>query len=122
MGSSDKAYSLSRRNFIKSAALTMGAVTLALLSDPLQVAAMDIDLSQEAINFRAVGRLFKGTLDGQILESADAGKTWQRVMNFGPDFAVRSLVLQRGQLFATLIYKGLSFSLHSPDGRTWYSV
>ena len=112
---------INRRSFLKSSSLAAGAAVLALLADRYPAAALDPALLQDAVYLPALSRLFKGTRDGQILESTDAGKTWQRVMNFGPDCAVQSLSFRRGQFGVTLTYRGLTFSLHSRDGRSWYS-
>lgn len=122
MGNSDKMNPLSRRDFLKSSTLAAGAAAWALLPGYLQTSALPAGFSQGEVFLHAMNRLYKGTRDGQILESNDDGKTWQRIMYFGPEHAVQSLRLLHGRLQTTLSYKGLTFSLHSRDGRTWYST
>ncbi len=71
---------------------------------------------------RALGRLYKGTFDGQILESLDNGQTWQRVMNFGSHLAVWQVLEKSGQLYAEVGIQRYSFWLRSADARQWLTV
>lgn len=65
------------------------------------------------------GRLLRGTADGRVLESVDAGGSWQTIANFGPQCAVTRLSPRRDEFVATVALQGHTFSLRSADGRLW---
>jgi hypothetical protein len=64
---------------------------------------------------------YRGTLDGRIMISTNAGKTWQLHTNFGSDFSVRSLRTDiSGQLNAELEFAGYPFNLFlAQNGNLW---
>ena len=66
--------------------------------------------------------LYKGTVDGQILESGDGGATWHTRANFGADFAIRQVVRSGDRLYAEVGFQGHSFMLKSQDGGVWFTA
>jgi len=70
------------------------------------------------------GRLYKGNRSGQILESRDAGASWQQLADFGSSTPVDEIRADRDQLYAVLetLPGGHRFSLKSTDGRTWRTL
>jgi hypothetical protein len=109
----DRTYS--RRNFMKVAGLTAGAL---LLVPAAAQAAGTYIIAQTA----ALGKMYRGTRDGRVLESIDGGKTWQQVANFGSHCAVQALNDRRGKLQARIGVGAHGFDLASADGRKWYTV
>jgi hypothetical protein len=97
--------------------LKLGAATsLALL---LQASPLGRILGPS--NVEAKGLLYRGSRDGYIYSSADGGRTWQEMANFGPDLRVRVSRDLKGQVFARLFYQGSAFELNLlKDGRTWW--
>ena len=93
-----------RRDFLKLS----GLATAALL---FQVN----PLSRVASQFKQVeshGRLYRGTHDGKILMSTDAGKNWQLHTNFGPEFSVPDLSTDlREQVHVQLEFANHTFDL-----------
>ena len=69
----------------------------------------------------ALGRLYRGTRLGEILESVDGGASWRTVARFGAELPVRR-VFARDQLYAELEFGGRRFTLKSTDARAWYTV
>lgn len=107
--------SYSRRTFFKVAGLTAGALLLAPRS------------AQGAGNYfiayaKAFGRQYRGTRDGLVFESADGGRTWQQVANFGSHCAVQALSDRQGKLQARIGVGAYDFGLTSADGRKWYTA
>ncbi len=109
---------MNRRSFlIGIAQLTLGGIVVAGL--PGRLIASVLAANPEA---RALGRSFKGTRDGQILESLDNGKTWQRCADFGQRCSIVALREREGQLYVQVGVQGHSFYLRSSDAHKWYTV
>ena len=108
---------LSRRGFIRAAGLLTGA----LLLSPWPVAGAGGSMAARPVNtvIKALGKEYLGTFDGLIYESADGGRSWQRVANFGQHCAVLTLRERQGQLQALIGLKDHHFDLTSANARTW---
>ena len=86
---------MEKRAFLKLAGAVSGAALI-----PTTVMAGTTSLSIEA---DALGKRFRGTQDGKILMSGDAGKSWTLHADFGAGFAVKQLTPDaRGGLRARL--------------------
>ncbi len=109
----DRTYS--RRSFIKVASLTAGAVLLAPV-------VAQIVSGASVVYAEALGKKYKGTRDGRVLESVDGGKTWQQVANFGSHCAVLALIDRKGRIQAKIGVGGYDFALISADARVWHTV
>jgi hypothetical protein len=109
----DRTYS--RRNFIKVAGLTAGAL---LLAPAAAQGAGSYIIAQTT----ALGKMYRGTRDGLVFESGDGAKTWQQVANFGSHCAVQALQERRGRLQAQVGVAGYGFALTSSDARLWRTV
>lgn len=105
-----------RRDFLKlngllSAALFMQFSSLGkVVSFPLEV--------------EAQGKLYRGTSDGKIHVSGDAGKSWQLHTKFGSDFSIQYLSVNFwGQVKAELGFAGRSFELVLAEtGNIWKAI
>ena len=67
-------------------------------------------------------RLLRGASDGRILESLDAGASWQCVARLGEHCAVREIVARGDLFYATIETRGGHFVLRSGDARTWRTL
>ncbi len=68
-------------------------------------------------------RLYRGTADGKLYESTDAGKSWQLITDFGSIYAIQTITPGNNDaLTVELIYMGLGFNLHSTDKSIWRTV
>lgn len=105
-----------RRDFLKLSGLFSAAVLI-----PLNSLAKAISLPVEV---EAQGNLFRGTADGKIFISADAGKTWQLHTNFGSNFSIVNLGLNLwGQVEAQLGFADHSFQVAlAKNGIAWKAV
>jgi hypothetical protein len=105
-----------RRDFLKVSGLLSAAVLL-----PFNSLGKAVSLPAEV---EVQGRLFRGTSDGRILISDDAGRTWQMHTNFGSDFSIAHLGLNFwGQLEAQLAFAGHSFDVAlGRNGKAWKAV
>jgi hypothetical protein len=106
---------MDRRNFLKLSGLLSAAVF------------MQFNSLEKAVSFpvevEAQGKLFRGTSDGKIYISANAGKSWQLHTNFGSAFYIFGLADDWGQVHAQLGFEGHSFELALiENGKTWRTV
>jgi hypothetical protein len=108
-------HSYSRRTFFKVTGLAAGAL---LLAPGSAQSAGNYYIAHAAV----FGRHYRGTRDGLVFESVDAGETWQQVANFGSHCAVQALSDRQGQLHAQIGVGAHGFALTSADGRKWYTV
>ena len=106
-----------RRDFLKLS----GLLSAALL---VQVHPVEKMVSSIPIEVAAGGKLYRGTSDGKIFVSANAGRDWQMHTNFGSHVSVFSLTTNhRDQVHAQLGFAHHSFELAlSPDQRIWKTV
>jgi hypothetical protein len=93
-----------------------GLATGALLLAPVVAEGAD---SYSSAQTDALGKKYRGTRDGRVLESVDGGRTWQQVASFGSHCAVQALSNRQGQLRARIGVQGYSFALISADARLW---
>ncbi|MBL8061493.1 MAG: hypothetical protein JNK32_00620 [Anaerolineales bacterium] len=95
---------MNRRDFLKVGGLLSAALLLQL--SPLgQTAYLPVEA-------QTGGKLYRGTSDGRVLISSDAGKSWQLHSNFGSMIDILGLTVDlQGQLFAQLGFKGHHFEL-----------
>jgi hypothetical protein len=113
---------MNRREFlIRAAQVPLIGLLAALLPGEVAAAGQNRTLASRTWA-TAFGRLFKGTSDGEILESLDGGMSWQRAVNFGEGYAVNVLSQEADLLYARVDFASGSFHLKSADGRTWYTL
>jgi hypothetical protein len=104
---------MDRREFLK-----LGGAISAMLVLSLGLLGQGIDsLTTVELN----GTTYRGASDGKVYASADAGKTWNLLADFGPGFTVFSLTLvPRGRIYARLGFAGRGFGLvWSQADRAW---
>ena len=107
---------MNRRDFLKlggviSAAALVGFVPLgSLASIPVEAWSDD--------------KLYRGTSDGKVYVSSNAGKSWQLHTNFGSEFSISALTPHHtGPLHAQLEYQGHSFELAlALNKKNWKTV
>ena len=104
---------MNRREFLK-----LGGAFSALLVLPLGPLMQGID---SLATVKMKGLTYRGTLDGKVYVSTDAGDTWTLLTDFGAKFSVFSLsLIPRGRIHARLGFAGHSFGLAwSPADRAW---
>ncbi len=107
--------SYSRRSFLKLSSMAAGA--LLFIPRPAPGTERSFTAYTEAL-----GKKYRGTRDGRVLESVDNGRTWRQVANFGSHCMVQTLSLARGQIRAQIRVAGYPFWLISKDARVWYTV
>ena len=111
-----------RRDFLKLSGLLSAAALVPFNS------INSLDSLEKAVSVptevEVQGRLFRGTSDGKIFMSADAGKSWQMHTNFGSDFSIVHLGLNFwGQLEAQLGFAGHSFEVAlGRNGKAWKAM
>jgi hypothetical protein len=110
----------SRRDFLKLAGAGLASAwALSAASAPVTSwLSAPQSLTQAAFG----SSLLRGTSEGQLLHSVDAGQTWQPLASFGAHCAIQGLVTQNGQLFARLEVAGHSFWLVTADAKTWRTL
>ena len=69
----------------------------------------------------ALGKIYKGTLDGKIYTSVDLGKTWQLQYKLGSSNSILKFSIGTDhKLYVLAMNKAHTFSLAlSPNGKTW---
>ncbi|NOH01779.1 MAG: hypothetical protein HND47_07375 [Chloroflexi bacterium] len=104
---------MNRRDFLKLSGLMSTILFL-----PLGKAA---NLSIEA---QAGGSHYRGTLDGRVYVSPDAGRTWQLHTDFGSMFPVLDMAADGHEnVHARLGFSGYTFRLTlSPNSKAWRTV
>lgn len=104
---------MNRRKFLLFSGLAVGSILLDL--KPLTDALVQVE---------AMGKLYRGSVGGNILISADAGKTWAVHTRFGSENDILRLFKdQSGTVYASLIYQGHPFRLKlSNSGKAWVTA
>ena len=112
---------MNRRAFIKTIAAGTVAGTILVTTTPIKTILAAI-LSPGPVQLKLKDKLLQGTREGRILESRDAGKTWQPLFNFGSHCAILELVERKGLVYARVGVLQYSFVVQSTDGRTWLTT
>lgn len=105
-----------RRDFLKLSGMLSAAVFMQF--NPLgKAASLPVEVESQ-------GKYYRGTSDGKIYVSANAGKDWQLHTNFGSGFSVHNLAADFwGQVHAQLGFESHSFELAlAQNGTTWRTV
>jgi hypothetical protein len=108
---------MDRRIFLKGMAVGLGVFAF----PSFQTGSL-LNASSGFVEASVLGRLFRGTRDGQILESLDHGRTWNPIANFGNHCSIRAILERETEIYTEVGLQGYSFYLRSPDARTWYTV
>ena len=105
---------MERREFLRTAALTAaGAAVLAQFGGVLDATTASASTT---------GTRYKGTKDGKVLVSTDAGHTWKVHSNFGSEFVVKRVTVKQGKVTSHLTFNGRAFDLAlDANGKTWRS-
>ncbi len=67
------------------------------------------------------GKIFKGTVDGRIMESSDDGRNWQLNMDFGPDISIVNIYRKGQEVYANLRFREHGFNMKLNDDSNWCS-
>lgn len=107
---------MDRRDFLKLGSL----FSLSMLM-PLNTLSRQLGMPVEA---QAHGLSYRGTRDGDVYVSKDAGLTWQLHTRFGSGFSIVDLKAgAREQLLARIEYVGHDFGLSlAPNSHTWMTM
>ena len=84
--------------------------------------ALQVVAAPALLHSQALGRTFKGTPDGWILESLDIGKTWRPIANFGTHCSIQALFERQDKIHAQVGVLAHSFLLVSTDARMWRTL
>ncbi len=107
---------MKRREFLK--VVSLFSVSAYIASGPLGKVA---DLPLEAISG---GKIYRGTLGGEIHTSGDGGKTWQLHTSFGPACPIVNIyTAKNGQVHADVAFKPNTFHLVlAQDATKWLTA
>lgn len=95
---------MDRRDFLKLSGLLSAAVFMPLNSLPKAVSF--------PLEVEAQGKRFRGTSDGKIYVSGDAGESWRLHTNFGSEVSIQDLSINLwGQVRAQLGFADHSFEM-----------
>src|SRR5512139_1848379 len=108
---------MDRRKFLKGVLGGVGMLTL-----PSVLTGAPLRPSKRFVEANVLGRLFRGTQDGRILESLDGGRTWDLIANFGEHCSILAILEHSSEIYTEVGLQGYSFFLRSPDGFEWYTV
>ncbi|MFZ5877983.1 MAG: twin-arginine translocation signal domain-containing protein [Chloroflexota bacterium] len=104
---------MNRRDFLKLG----GLASAALVVPALKLGALVLTAAQAEYR----GRVYRGTVDGEIHVSEDQGQTFRRQFGFGPRYSISKLFTGfDGRLYAQMEYQDRSFFLSlAEDGSHW---
>ncbi len=104
---------LVRRDFLKISGLFSAAV--------IAGAGSALELKAKSVETELQGKFYRGTSDGKILVSDDAGKSWTLHTQFGSHLSVSHLYVDfRKRLVAVLDCQGYDFKLAMQrNSRAW---
>ena len=102
-----------RREFLKLAGM-VSAIGLVWTTPLIKVLSVPVEVE-------SLGKLYRGTQDGKILVSANAGKSWQLHTDFGSELPILGLTKDRREnVQAQLGCAGYSFQLSlTPNSKIW---
>ncbi len=105
-----------RRDFLKLSGLFSAAV--------LAGAGTALEMKARSVEVELRGKYYRGTSDGKIFVSEDAGKTWVLHTQFGSHLSVSHLYVDfRQRLVAVLDCQGYDFKLRmASDLRSWRTM
>ncbi len=105
-----------RRDFLKISGL-FSAAMLVGVGSVAEIAARSVETEFQ-------GLFYRGTSDGKIYTSSDAGKTWSLHTQFGTHLSIQHLYVDfRRRMVAVLNCQGYDFKLAlSSDLRTWKTM
>jgi hypothetical protein len=104
---------MNRRDFLKLG----GLASAALVVPAWKLGAVALAAAQTEYR----GRVYRGTVDGDIHVSEDQGQTFRRQFGFGPHYSISTLFAGfDGRLYAQVEYQDRSFFLSlAEDGNSW---
>lgn len=107
---------MNRRDFLKYSGLLSTAMLLQF--NPIG------KLAGLPVETEAGGKTYRGTRDGSIYVSENAGQTWQMHTDFGSEFSVLDLsAVGHDTVQAQIGFGGYSFQLRlSPESKAWRTV
>jgi hypothetical protein len=105
-----------RRDFLKLGVVLSAAMLVQF--SPLS------KMKEFSVEAQVGGRVYRGTSDGRIYVSENAGKTWQIHTAFGSEFSVLDLSADLHENIHTLLgFSGSSFQLTcSSNDKVWRTV
>ena len=107
---------MERREFLRSASAlamaTAGGAVLGGVGDAFNAASADA---------ATTAKRYRGTRNGKIYVSADNGRSWRLMTNFGPTLDATRVRAASNRVTANLVLgRHGSFNVRlQPDGRTW---
>ncbi len=107
---------MNRRDFLKFSSLLPAVFFVQF--HPL------VKMISSPVEVEAQGKIYRGTNDGYILVSCDAGRTWKQHIQLGTEYSIQELFLDRSsQVRAQVGFAGRSFDLVlSKNGRFWQTA
>jgi hypothetical protein len=123
---------MDRRSFLKLSGLLAAALILQIHPDGkvsdgkiAQVSSLEMTgrNAGEKTSTTVKGKMYRGTEDGKIYSSDDQGKTWKMMVNFGPDYSITRVDMDRSQkVVARLQFANHGFKINLlEDGKTWWA-
>jgi hypothetical protein len=108
---------MDRRDFLKIGGVLGAAAMLVGAGSLLEIEAKSVEAELH-------GKFYRGTSDGKIYVSGDAGKTWKLHTQFGTHLSVSHLYADLHQRLVTVLdCQGYDFRLALlPDARTWRTI
>jgi hypothetical protein len=115
---------MDRRDFLKgTVGLSVAGVAAWLMQPGLEHGVLAAEPPSDfAVQGRALGRLFQGTRDGQVFESVDDGKSWNRIVRFGQQCEIVAIRDVQGKVHTEIRVQGHRFAVNSTDARLWRLV
>jgi len=104
---------INRRDFLKFSSL-LSAVFFVQIHPLGKKTSSHVEVETEDM-------MYRGTNDGNILVSRDAGRTWQNHLKLGTEYSIQELFLDRSnRVRAQVGFAGHSFELVlSDNGSSW---
>ena len=104
---------MNRRDFLK-----LGGVVSTVMLVGSQLA---VSLADRLVEAQVGDLIYRGTHDGKVYLSEDAGETWQIHTNFGDEYSIVDMAADSHQnLQAEVGFGGYRFQLTlDPNGKIW---